>query len=332
LLTLTNPFTERARVTNPARFTGRWGELSMIFERMEAGRPVLVTGAPGIGKSSLLTHVMQSAAANLDEPEMHAYYLDLADAAGLSDVYRAVIEALAGRGDTLAALEVGVIAAKAPVLICLDNTHIALRAGWGERLLEELARLARGSQLLLVAAMEGAPPQLSERFAVVTLGAFAAPEVRLFVDAYLDDTGVTFTPAEIRQLAELSAAHPAYLQRAAFHLFQSKIEQGFNWRAAYLDEAREQPIPGAPLPPEVFSGGEGSAANSTYGDAQDEADAGAPGQLQLPTIDPVLRFAVPLVLAALLFVITQSVALTLGVGVVGLALVGVGVWQARKRD
>src|SRR5262245_46506308 len=103
-MTATNPFTQRGRITAPERFAGRWAELSLIFERLEAGRPVLISGVPGIGKSSLLTHIAQSAAVNLEQPEMRAFYLDLADAGEAADVYDTVVTALGGRGDTLAAL------------------------------------------------------------------------------------------------------------------------------------------------------------------------------------------------------------------------------------
>ncbi len=74
------PLHQRGRITAPEQFAGRWAELSLIFERLEAGRPVLVSGVPGIGKSSLLTHIVQSAAVNLEQPEMRAFYLDLAGA------------------------------------------------------------------------------------------------------------------------------------------------------------------------------------------------------------------------------------------------------------
>ncbi|MGB9633664.1 MAG: AAA family ATPase, partial [Chloroflexaceae bacterium] len=60
-----NPFTQRERITDPERFAGRWREVGMVFERIEARRPVLLTGARGTGKSSLLTHVGQSAGAVL---------------------------------------------------------------------------------------------------------------------------------------------------------------------------------------------------------------------------------------------------------------------------
>src|SRR6266508_2248314 len=105
-MTLTNPFTQRGRITDPERFAGRWAELSLIFERLEAARPVLIAGPAGIGKSSLLTHVVQSAAVNLEVPELRSFYLDLLGAESAAEVYHTVVEALGQRGDTPAALEV----------------------------------------------------------------------------------------------------------------------------------------------------------------------------------------------------------------------------------
>ncbi len=317
-----NPFTERGRITVPARFAGRWGELSQIFERLEMGRPVLVTGGPGIGKSSLLTHIMQSAAASLDIHDLFSFYLNLADAPGLSEVYRVVAEALGQRGGTLAALEVALAAADAPVLLCLDDAQAAVRAGWGEQLLDELARLVRGRSLMLVVAVDGPPPALSERYAPVSLGALRPAEVRLVAEAYLDETGISFTPAELRELAALSAGHPAYLQRAAFHLFQSKLSPGLNWRAAYLAEARERPIPGAPLPPEVFFGAQsGRVAESAYGEEEQAADAAGPPLL--PQIDqpPLELLAAPLLAGTVAFLLSGSPAITLAAALLALALV-----------
>ncbi|KPV48304.1 AAA family ATPase, partial [Kouleothrix aurantiaca] len=209
-----NPFTERGRITDPERFVGRWSELGLIFERIEAGRPVLVSGTPGIGVSSLLTHITQAAAVNLETPELRAYYLDIALAADAAQIYATLAGSLGQRGDTLAALELALVAVNDPVLVCLDNAQAALAAGWGAALLEALARVVRGGQFVLVVGMRGAPPPLSERFATLKLGAFAQTEVRLLTETYLDGTDVSFSPGEVREIIELSAAHPAYVQRA----------------------------------------------------------------------------------------------------------------------
>jgi hypothetical protein len=312
-----NPFIQRGRITDPQRFAGRWAELSLIFERLEAGRPVLVAGPPGIGKSSLLTHVVQSAAVNLELPELRAYYLDLGSAESAEQVYRTIAEALGERGATPAALEVALLAAGDPVLLCLDNAQAPIAAGWGGGLLDALARIARGGGLLLVVAVKGPAPQLSERFAAISLGALAPTEVRLLVEAYLDDAGVSFTPADLRAIADLSAGHPAYVQRAAYHLFQSKLDPSVDWRMAYLVEARERPVPGAPLPPAVFEGqGKERVAQSSYGGEQYAGAGQAPQQLPLPEIPAVLPLVLPLLVALLALALGAGLPLALLAGVV----------------
>jgi AAA domain len=327
-MTLTNPFTQRGRIIKPEYFAGRWAELSLLFDRLEAGRPVLIAGPPGVGKSSLLTHIVQSAAVNLELPELRAYYLDLAGAESAAQVYRTIAEALGERGDTSAALEVALVADPDPALLCLDNAQAPLAAGWGEALLEALARIARGGGLLLVVAATGQAPQLSERFATINLGALAQTEVRLLVEAYLDDTGASFTPAELREIAELSAGHPAYVQRAAYHLFQSKIDPSVDWRAAYLVEARDRPVPGAPLPPAVFEGqGQGRLAQSSYGGERYAGASAGPQQLPLPETPAVLMFVIPLLGALLVLALGGSLPLALLVGVVIAA--GTILWQRR---
>lgn len=316
-----NPFIERDRITNPEHFAGRWSELSLLFERLEARKPVFVVGSPGIGKSSLLTHVMQSAAINLERFDLRSYYLDMAQALSAADVYRVIIEALGLRGSSLAGLQVALADRKEPVLLCLDNADAAVGAGWGEEVLDSLARLARTDMVMLVVAFNGPPPLLSERAAVIKLGAFASPEVRLFAEAYLDGTGVVFTPGELRALAELSAAHPAYLQRAAYHLFRSKLNPEIRWRAAYLEEARDKPVPGAPLPPGIFEGAEGDDTEwSSYDDEDAEPAAEKPPVFELADSGVAFVFAVPLLLGLALFAALGNMLLGLGVAIGGLLL------------
>jgi hypothetical protein len=325
-----NPFTERGRITDPGRFAGRWSELSLLFERLEAGRPVLIAGSPGIGKSSLLTHVTQSAAVNLELPDLRSYYLDLRGAEDAAEIYRTVASALGQRGDTVAALELALVALGTPVLLCLDNAQGPLEAGWGAALLEALARVARGADLFLVVATEGPPPLLSEPFAMLRLGALAQTEVRLLVESYLDDDTISFSPAELRQLVELSAAHPAYVQRAAYHLYRSKLDPDYDWRSAYLAEARARPVPGAPLPPAVFEGGRREQVEqSGYGEASSERSPAAPGQLPLPDAAPILILLVPLILALLLYLLSRNLLLSAAGALLGFVVAAV--WPRLRR-
>lgn len=332
-----NPFTERGRITDPQRFAGRWRELALVFERLEVRRPVLIAGPPGIGKSSLLTHIAQAAGATLEQPDLESLYVDLAVLPDAPTFYQLVVTALHGMGDTAAALEVALLEAEGPVLLCLDGAEVAIAAGWGELLLERLARIARSSpaarlggsvvpgsgavDLLLVVVIEGALPPLSEPFATLTLGGLAPSEVRLIAEAYLDDTGVTFTPFELRELTDLSAGHPAYVQRAAFHLFQAKLIPGYDWRTAYLTEARERPIPGAALPPGVFAGEQAATGPfSTYGDLGEGGLKPAQETFQAGSLVGLLLLLLVLVAALLALQLSGNWLLAGGVFLLGLAL------------
>ena len=273
---------------------------------------------------------MQSAAVNLEIPELRAYYLDLYSAESAAQIFATIAGALGQRGDTLAALELGLVAAGDPVLVCLDNAQHALAAGWGEGLIESLARVARGSHLYLVVAMIGEPPLLSERFATIKLGALAQTEVRLLIATYLDGTGVDFTPQELREVAELSGAHPAYVQRAAYHLFQSKVDPSVDWRVAYRAEVRTRPIPGAALPPAVFQGGESRRAEqSSYSDGEDQRAAPGPQRLALPEESPILVMLIALAGVVALFLLTRSWLVAIIGGVV--ILIGASIWPRQKR-
>ena len=299
-----NPFTERSRITKPERFVGRWRELSLIFDRIDSRRPVLINGVAGIGKSSLLTHIVQSAAVNLEQPELRAFYLDLAKAESATQVYATLTQGLGTRGEDSAALEFALATFGAPVVICLDNAQQSLEQGWGDRLLEGLARTARSGGMTLIVAVTGAAPMLSERFAIVQLGAFATAEVRLLAEAYLEEGEIVFSPRELTELAVLSTGHPAYLQRAAFHLYRHKLDPAVDWRAAYLAEARDQPIPGAPLPPAIFEGeADGALGSSRYDQEEGDREANGPLLRPLPELPAILFYMLPVLVGTLLALI-----------------------------
>jgi hypothetical protein len=346
-----NPFTERGRITDPHCFIGRWRELSVIFDRLVLGRPVLVTGMPGIGRSSLLTHIAQSAAVNLERPELAAYYIDLAVLPDAAACYHLMIRALGSTGDNQAALEVALLRVKNPVIFCLDNAESAIAEGWGGSLLENLARVARRSlamrpasiplpnpetgtqstqgaamagaepMFLLVTTVRGGAPTLSEPFATVGMGAFSPSEVRLLADAYLQNTGIQFSRAELRELTALSVGHPAYLQRAAYHLFQAHLRPDYDWRAAYLSEAQERPQPGAPLPPAIFEGEDIDVilATYTYEDSF-SASKRLPERVEIGGMGDLAAVVVLLIAALLAWQISANWLAGAGVLLVGAAL------------
>jgi hypothetical protein len=181
---------------------------------------------------------------------------------------------------------------------------------------------------MLVAAAGPAAPPLSEPFAGVRLGALSASEVRLLTEAYLDESSIAFSGTELRELAALSAGHPAYLQRAAYQLFEAKSRASgqYDWRGIYLAEARERPVPGAPLPDEVFRG-EGDAAReeAAYGELAPEGRRELPAPVSLEGPGALLVAIAPLLAAIVTLQASGSwlaalLVLAAGYGVAALAL------------
>jgi hypothetical protein len=246
---------------------------------------------------------------------------------------------------------VALLRVKDPVIFCLDNANSAIADGWGTSLLENLARVARRSlavrpghkplsstdsdtqstqgthmagaepMFLLVTTVRGGAPTLSEPFATVGMGAFSPSEVRLLADAYLQDTGVQFSRAELRELTALSVGHPAYLQRAAYHLFQAHLRPDYDWRAAYLSEAQERPQPGAPLPPAIFEGEDIDVilATYTYEDSF-SASKRLPERVETGGMGDLAAVVVLLIAALLAWQISASWLAGAGVLLVGAAL------------
>ncbi len=289
---MTNPFTERGRITDPGRFVGRWRELGAACEQLERRRPLLLYGPSGSGRSSLLTHLAQAAGAVLEIPNLNAFYLDLALLPDATATYGLIVRALGGGCPSLAALERRLAASSRPVLICLDHVESAIAAGWGEELLERLARLARRSapgyhgvagpdgsgiayDLMVVGAVRGAPPQLSEPFATVRLGPLSFAEARLLVDSYMAEGETPFSAEEVRELMALSAGQPAFLQCAAYHLYETRRRPRYRWRKAYRAEMRANPPVDNPLPPAIFEAEE-----------DDEEDEDAPDELPTAETPP----------------------------------------------
>ena len=320
-MAVSNPFIQRGQISDPRYFSGRWSELSLVFQAIESSRPVFIVGSPGIGKSSLLKHITQSAALNLERFDLRSFYLDLAPATAASGVYDVIIRALGRNGHSLVALDTALANSGGPVMLCLDNGDAVAETEWGAAMLDDLVRLARAGRLMLVVAQNTAPPIFSERVVSVRLGAFAAAEVRLLTDIYLEGTGVQFTPRNLQQLYRLSQGHPVYLQRAAYHLFEAKLQPEYSWLQRYREEAYDQPIPGAPLPPAVFEGADGGIG--VFSDAEDVAQAAPdlPPRFDLESSGGALFYALPLILGALLFLFTQNIWLAALLAFVGLAVV-----------
>lgn len=341
-MAVANPFTEHGRITNPEHFVGRWRELSLIFDQIDARKPVMIAGVSGIGRSSLLTHIVQSASAVLEQPTLEAIYVDMAALPNSEAFFLMLTQALGNSGSQASAFEFALLEQGVPVLLALDNAQQAIEAGWGDYALESLARIERRStptpsyaiearegaiDLIMVVAVRGPAIPLSEPFVQVTLGAFASSEVRLLAEAYLFQSGVNFEPRELNELWAMSKGHPAYLQRAAFHLYRAKTEANYDWRAGYRAELRENPLPDAPLPPGVFEGGNHSSYEGMYEDEVLGTQGPALDMRSVSGVNTILGFGLSVAAALLAWQLSSN--LLIGLLVLSLCVVGVIVLQGK---
>jgi hypothetical protein len=174
---------------------------------------------------------------------------------------------------------------------------------------------------MLVAAAGAAAPALGEPFREVRLGALPPAEVRLLAEAYLPEEDPGFAREDLHALGVLSAGHPAYLQRAAFHLFEARARPGYNWRAAYLAEARERPIIGAPLPDAIFRGEEALVRQESVLGDEGELEPGRRAAEAGPSFEvrSLFEALAPMVAALLALQLSGSWLLALAVAAAGYA-------------
>ena len=195
-------------------FLGREGELRTLQGRLRAERAVALIGMAGVGKTALLSELLQRAA----PPEARFFHACMADA-GLDRLLYQLCAHLARQGEpgpwehlqrarlrddrahlartladmVLAALPRG--AAGPDPLLCLDDAHVLAGDPTAALLLAGLRRLARGGLLrLLVASREALPPFVEAE--LLRLGGLEQGEAAMLVASH----GVSLDPALLGEL------------------------------------------------------------------------------------------------------------------------------------
>jgi hypothetical protein len=225
-----NPFGERGRIEDPARFSGREGVLRTVFEELGKGTSLSVVGPRQIGKSSLLCVVKALGPERLHRPAADFAYLDMQlihDEEGFFEAIWYEFGLAACRGMALYRL---LRAQGRRVVLCLDEVEKMTWRGFTLALRSELRGLADGANapLALVIASElplsrlfadsptADQPHLTSPLAnlclQVDLLPFSPQEAQEFIAARLRGTGVTFGAEEIAAAIGESGGHPARLQ------------------------------------------------------------------------------------------------------------------------
>lgn len=225
-----NPFCDRGRINDPARFFDRVRILRDLCQMLAAGNSVSLVGEPQIGKSSVLYHLYLTRAEWLQEATVH--YLDLQAVLDTDDFCAEVLEAMGQAPGDLRALKRAL--RRQRLVLLLDEVEKLARPAFGPDLHDLLRALAQEPTLTLAVAshrplVEVFPPSSDTSpfhniFTEKRLGPFTSAEAREFLDRRLQGTGVTFTQEEVERLVMESGGHPARLQRLAYALFEKKLE------------------------------------------------------------------------------------------------------------
>jgi len=223
-----NPFCDRGRINNPARFFDRQSILRELRLMLAQGNSVSLVGEVQIGKSSLLYVLFLTAKDWFPQGIVH--YVDLQGVLDEADFCAEVLAGLGREPGDLRALKRAL--RRERLVLLLDEVEKLTRPAFTKDLHDLLRALAQEDTLTLAVAshrplQEIFPPSgptspFHNIFTEKRLGPFSPADARAFLHHRLRGTGVVFTPEEVERLVMESGGHPARLQELAYRLFEEK--------------------------------------------------------------------------------------------------------------
>lgn len=229
-----NPFGQRGRIDDPAKFFGRTALLHRVFDDLAKGSNLVLIGPREIGKSSLLAMIQRQGPTRLQVAPETIVTLDMQLVHSEADFFEALCFELnlePCRGYRLARQLKG-----RRFILCLDEIEKMRREHFSAHVRQELRGLADGSNAAFSLVIASSQP-LNELFpdqqfdtsplhnicSPLDVPPFSRSEAREFLANRLAGTGVAFSADEIADLLESSGRHPARLQQAAAALYDMAI-------------------------------------------------------------------------------------------------------------
>lgn len=233
-----NPYSNRGRILESAKFYGRQRELREVFNRLATMQSVSIIGQRRIGKSSFLNRI-----ANPKPDELTASftirYLDLQRVFSATEFYeRACRELKREQGESHLDLEEAIEGKK--VIFCLDEFEQAYEQDFGSEFFNALRSLAQTGNLALVTATQTPLNELHDIFLQsqdvtskfhnifdrLELGEFTPAEAKEMVET--PRNGRRFNDDEVGLILKLGKTHPHWLNIACALVYEAKRNKSFD--------------------------------------------------------------------------------------------------------
>ena len=229
-----NPFKYlTGRIDDPKLVFGREKEVKRIFELLNIGSSVAVIGEREIGKSSLLRVIEDQAESKLESPRK-PIYLNLGEVYDEDDFYFFLCD-LIGIPECKG-FRLSRELKKHQLLLILDNVEKMAWDGFTNQIRSQIRALAEGNNapLRLVIAAERPLSQLFNDSGMVSpfenvcieepISSWDEQTIREFINYHLQNTSISFTEAEIRQIISDTKGHPKKVMNLCYQIYNSYLQ------------------------------------------------------------------------------------------------------------
>lgn len=262
-----NPFIHQSKISDPAQFFGRSGELDQITHLLRMMQPVSVVGERRIGKSSLLYYIFQTGKQRFGE-DVTVAYVDFRGVKDESTFYEFCCRALREANNRIEfdsarpmndyhLRDLEAAAADRRVILCFDRFEEVLKSTTFPRaFFDSLRAFAELDNVALLIATEHSLADLAKEndpahaqsiltslffsiFRRMDLALFTTIEAEEFIRTRFKSAGVKVTEEEIDRMRRLAGRFPFYLQLACYRLFEMKLGRAAEWERAFKRDAED---------------------------------------------------------------------------------------------
>jgi hypothetical protein len=228
-----NPFSDRVRIEDPARFFGRQEFLRRLQEDLQKGMSLALVGETQIGKSSILQYLYRRGQHEWRGKPSKFVYMDMQLINHDEDFQSALCDKFGiETACSMSQLDRELKRRGQKYILCLDELEMLSHNTFSFQVRSNLCGLANGDSapLILVTATRSPlnvifPDRPNETSPLASLCQqrdvlpFTEQETIDFIRLRLEPTGVEFSDRDIAELYQQTNGHPGKLQLAAADLF-----------------------------------------------------------------------------------------------------------------